>query len=116
NCTAAGSLTISQSPAQGSPISGVGSHPITVTVTDSANNSSSCVVAFTVSDAIAPTIACANVPAQNANAGANCSASVPDVRPLVRAQSSDNCTAAGSLTISQSPAQGSPVSGVGSHP
>src|SRR6185369_17293816 len=74
---------------------------------DSSNNSKT--VTRIVLDSIPPMITCASVPAQSANAGPDCSATVPDVRLLVRAQSSDNCTALNSLTITQDPAQGSTV-------
>src|SRR5262249_47034396 len=116
NCTAQGSLVVTQNPAQGGTVSGSGSHPITVTVADAAGNNTQCTVAFTVNDVTAPSIACGSVAAQTANADTGCSATVPDVRSLVRAQSSDNCTGQGSLTITQSPTQGSTVSGSGSHP
>ena len=116
NCTAQGSLTVTQNPTQGSTVSGSGPHPIKVTVTDASNNSTDCTVAFIVNDVTSPTINCAAVTAQSANADANCQAVVPDVRTLVRAQSSDNCTAQASLTVTQNPVQGSIVSGTGSHP
>jgi hypothetical protein len=116
NCTTQAALTVTQSPAQGSMVSGSGAHPITVTVTDARGNFETCVVGFTVIDIIKPVIACNLIPAQTANADANCSAVVPDVRALVRAQSSDNCATQASLTVTQSPMQGSTVSGVGSHP
>lgn len=116
DCTSQATLTVTQSPVQGSTVSGTGSHPITVTVTDASNNSTNCIVAFTVNDNTAPAIVCGSAPAQSANAGANCQAPVPDVQALVRAQSSDNCTANSSLTVTQNPAQGSTVSGTGPHP
>jgi hypothetical protein len=72
--------------------------------------------AAVVPDTTSPVINCAAVPAQSANADANCQATVPDVRGLVRAQSSDNCTATNSLIVTQSPTQGTTVSGTGSHP
>nr|AUN37115.1 hypothetical protein [uncultured bacterium] len=62
-----------------------------------------------------PVIVCTRVAAQTASADANCSAPVPDVRALVQAQSSDNCTSGASLIVTQSPAQGTSV-GFGSHP
>ena len=116
NCTAQASLTVTQNPVQGSIVSGTGSHPIVATVTDASNNSTDCTVAFTVNDTTAPVINCGQVAAQSANADANCEATVPDARALVRAQSSDNCTANGALAVSQTPTQGSTVSGAGSHP
>ncbi len=115
NCTANASLVVTQSPTQGSTVSGTGSHPITVTASDG-TNSNTCVVAFTVNDGVAPTIACGNIAAQSATANASCQATVPDVRALVRAQSSDNCTPQANLTVTQSPTEGSAVSGAGAHP
>src|SRR5262249_4421526 len=61
----------------------------------------------TVTDTTVPTINCAAVAAQSANADANCEAIVPDVRNLVRSQSSDNCTAQNQLDVTQNPQQGS---------
>ena len=125
NCTAAASIdngssdpdgdaiTLSQSPP--GPYS-LGNTTVTLTVTDSHSASSQCTATVTVVDTTAPAVNCSAVPAQTANADANCSATVPDVSGAVRAQSSDNCTPSGSLAITQSPTQGSRVSGTGSHP
>ena len=116
NCTATSALVITQTPAAGSTV-GVGSHPIIVKVADTASpaNSVQGVVGFTVADKTAPTINCQAVAAQTAIADANCSAKVPDVRALVRAQSSDSCTARSALVITQTPAPGSTV-GLGANP
>ena len=57
-------------------------------------------------DTIAPVIASYNASASDA-AGANCTAIVPDFTASVVA--SDNCTASGALTITQSPAAGASV-------
>jgi hypothetical protein len=126
NCTASASInngssdpdagdtiSVSQSPA--GPYA-KGTTTVTLTVTDNHGATASCQATVTVLDSTAPTIACANVAAQSTNTNANCSALVPDVTSLVRAQSSDNCTAQASLVITQSPASGSTVSGTGSHP
>jgi hypothetical protein len=114
NCTTQANLIITQSPLAGTLV-GLGSNPITVTVKDAANNMQTCNVAFTFNDTTMPVITCNNVAAQTANADANCLAVVPDVRALVRAQSSDICTTNAALTVTQSPLQGSTVSGAGSH-
>jgi spore coat protein CotF len=116
NCTMQAALVVTQNPMQGSLVTGPGSHPITVMVADASNNSTTCIVAFTVVQTTAPAITCGSVPAQSANTNASCQATVPDVRALVRAQSSDTCTPQASLTVTQSPLQGSTVSGAGSHP
>ena len=94
---------------------GPGSRTVTLTVTDSHGASDSCTATVTVEDAAAPRIACAGIPAQTAIANASCQATVPDVRTLVRNQSSDNCTHRASLVITQSPTAGSLV-GPGSNP
>src|SRR6185295_1416899 len=109
NCSAAGSITLSQSPAAGAPV-GLGPHTITVTATDQAGNSATCTTTFTVNDTTPPSVTC---PAgTSASADANCQAAIPNVLSGVSA--SDNCSAAGSITLSQSPAAGTPV-GLGPH-
>jgi HYR domain len=103
NC---GPVTVSQSPAAGTPV-GLGPHTVTVTATDGAGNSSSCTTTFTVNDTTAPTVSC---PADSsASAGPSCTAPVPNYAGAATA--SDNC---GPVTVSQSPAAGAPV-GVGPH-
>jgi hypothetical protein len=103
NC---GPVTVSQSPAAGTPV-GLGPHTVTVTATDGAGNSSSCTTTFTVNDLTAPSVSC---PADSsASADASCQAPVPNY--AAAATASDNC---GPVTVSQSPAAGTPV-GVGPH-
>jgi hypothetical protein len=106
-------ITLTQSPAGPYP---KGTTTVTLTVTDSNMASSSCTATVTVNDTNAPTILCNNVAAQSASANGSCSAIVPDVTGLVRAQSSDNCTAQANLIITQNPTAGSNVNGTGSHP
>src|SRR5205814_650947 len=109
NCSAASTITLSQSPAAGTLV-GLGAHTITVTATDPAGNSATCTTSFTVTDNTAPTVVC---PADSgASADANCQAAVPDVLGGVTV--SDNCTATGAISLSQSPAAGTLVS-VGTH-
>jgi hypothetical protein len=93
-----------------------GTTTVNCSVTDASGNPGSCTFTVTVNDTQAPKIVCGSVAGQSANADANCQAPVPDVRGLVRAQSSDNCTLNASLTITQSPAQNSIVTGAGAHP
>ena len=110
NCTPANLLSITQSPAAGT-LRGVGVHGITITVKDAANNQSTCVANFTVTDNTAPTITtCAAN--QSANANGTCQAAVPNFTASVVA--TDNCTAGALLTITQSPTAGTLV-GVGVH-
>ncbi len=105
NCTAAGSLVITQSPAAGTLV-GTGVTTVTITVKDAANNATTCTTTFTVSDVTAPTITtCA--PAQTGTTNGTCQAAVPNFTTGVVAN--DNCTAAGSLVITQSPAAGTLV-------
>ncbi len=108
-CTSGGEITVSQSPAAGTLV-GVGTHTITVTATDGAENSATCTTSFTVTDNTAPTVICSAVP--GASADANCQAAVPNV--LGGLSLSDNCSAASAITMSQSPAAGTLV-GVGAH-
>jgi hypothetical protein len=89
---------------------------VTCTATDADNQTATCSFTVTVNDVTAPTITCASVAAQSVSTDSNCSALVPDVTNLVRAQSSDNCTARAGLVITQSPAADTSVSGTGSHP
>lgn len=86
------------------------------TVTCTSASAWACSFTVTVTDTDAPQINGDQLKAQSANAAANCQASIPDVREIVRAQSSDNCTASALLTISQSPVAGSSVSGKGLYP
>jgi CSLREA domain-containing protein len=111
NCLA----SVMCAPASGSSFP-VGTTTVTCTASDAAGNTATCSFTVTVDDAAAPTINCAAVPAQTASANSACQAPVPDVRALVRAQSSDNCTAQASLAITQTPLPGSSVSGFGAHP
>src|SRR5205814_2518325 len=95
NCNAAGAITLSQSPAAGTLV-GLGTNTITVTATDAAGNSANCTTSFAVTDNTAPTVTC---PADSsASADANCQAAVPDV--LGGVSVSDNCSAAGAITLS----------------
>ena len=100
NCS---SVSITQSPPAGTLVSG--SATVTITVKDAANNQSTCTATVAVVDTTPPVVTC---PAgTTASAGANCQAAVPSVVGSVTA--SDNCTAAGSLTITQNPVAGTLV-------
>src|SRR5207249_8571265 len=99
-----------QSPAPGSPVSGLGPHTITITATDDTGNSSTCTARLTLVDATIPVITtCAAN--QSVNANGSCAALVPNFTSGVVA--TDNCDS--SVTITQSPAAGSTVSGLGPH-
>ncbi|MEO8435225.1 MAG: HYR domain-containing protein, partial [Pyrinomonadaceae bacterium] len=105
NCDS--SVTVTQSPAAGTMV-GLGPHPVTVTATDDAGNSSSCTTTFTVNDTTAPVVSC---PAgSSASVDASCQAAVPNY--AAAATTSDNCDS--TVTVTQSPAAGSMV-GIGPH-
>jgi gliding motility-associated-like protein len=105
NCDAV--LTITQSPAAGTVVAGTTT--VTLTATDAAGNSTDCTFDLIVEDTDAPVIVtCA--PNTTLQLGANCEATLPDYTLSVVA--TDNCD--NNLTISQSPAAGTIVSGHGS--
>ena len=107
NCTAALDLVRAQTPAAGTLVP-VGTHPVTVSVTDASGNSSSCVVSLVVVDRTAPEITC---PASvRLSPSANCEAVLPDF--LLSLMATDNCE--GDLVGTQSPPAGTLVSG-GTH-
>lgn len=107
----------------GSAVPGGASPPVSPAATTTyfaraRNSTTGCIsancatVTVTVADTTAPTITtCASN--QQANADANCQATVPDFRSGVIA--SDNCTPSGSLVITQSPPVGTLV-GLGPTP
>src|SRR5207249_2750144 len=102
-------ITITQSPAAGTLV-GLGAHTITVTATDAAGNSATCTSIFTVTDTTAPTVNCSAIP--NASTDGHCQAAVPNV--LSGVTTSDACSAASAITVTQSPAAGTLV-GLGAH-
>lgn len=98
NCTALFNMVITQTPTAGSDLS-TGNHSIGFTVEDEAGNSSSCNFTLTVEDQTAPTITCpGNV---DLIVNATCEATIGDY--ISSAVSSDNCSATGAITITQSP-------------
>ena len=107
NCTPSNNITVTQSPAVGTTVSGAVT--VTLTATDAAGNQSTCSFIVTAGDTQKPTIVCpAN---QILNLDASCNATLPDYRSLLTV--SDNCTATGSLVITQSPAAGTLVNSKG---
>ncbi|MEN9639722.1 MAG: hypothetical protein RLZZ262_1591, partial [Bacteroidota bacterium] len=109
NCSGAANITITQSPAVGSPVSGVGTTVVTLTATDASNNSASCTFNVNRVDNTPPSITCPT--AQTLSLNSSCTATLGDYRSL--ATKSDNCSAAANIIITQSPAVGTTVSGVG---
>ena len=116
NCTAAGSLIITQAPVAGILLaSGEGTtHTVVMTVDDGSGNTAICNVTLTGDDTTDPTIT-ACPPDRTVILTGACEVTVPDMTGEVTA--TDNCTAAGSLTITQAPAAGTLLaSGEGTTP
>lgn len=104
NCSAPANLVYSQNPAP-SAVLPAGSQPVTITVTDQAGNTGTCIFTVTVTDQSAPVAICPGN--QTVIADANCSATIGDYTSLVSA--SDNCSSLGNLVIGQTPAPGSTI-------
>jgi Lectin C-type domain/HYR domain/Calx-beta domain len=110
NCT--GTITKTQSPAQGTVISGVGATNVTITATDAAGNVTSCTFQVNRIDNTIPTITCpANV---TVSLGSTCNHTLADYRS--NATASDNVTASNALVRTQSPAPGTVITGGGVTP
>ena len=111
DCSDSSAITILQSPAAGTslPNSGGSSTMITLSATDAGNNSVSCFFQLFTNDVTAPSVNCPNDTVLQLNA--SCQATIGNFVPLVTA--SDNCTASGSLIVSQSPVSGTTLSGIG---
>ena len=107
NCTEIGDIVITQSPEEGTHVSGT--TVVTMTATDEAGNQVSCDFNVTVIDDSTNgfTITC---PAdQDISADANCEAALPDYSLLVVVL--DNCSETGDMVITQSPEEGTLVTG-----
>jgi hypothetical protein len=87
----------------------VGINTVSYSATDPSGNSVNCSFTVTVTDNIAPVITCPS--AQNINLNNACGATMPNFIPM--AVVSDNCTPSGSITVTQSPAAGTVLSGAG---
>lgn len=106
NCSLAGSITISQSPASGTTIT----TPtiVTLTATDLVGNSVNCLLNVVPSDTTNPIVLC---PAdQTVAIDASCQYAVPDLTSLVTG--TDNCSSLGNMTISQNPIATSIAGGI----
>jgi|GEM_PF-1242263 len=112
NCTASGSIVVTQSPAAGTTISGHNTtQQVTLTATDAAGNQASCNFNVTLTDNVNPTITC--VANQTVPAGAGCTYTHSGT--AWNPTGADNCTVA-SVTYSAnngaSPATGTSLNGV----
>ncbi|MBX7095033.1 MAG: HYR domain-containing protein, partial [Flavobacteriales bacterium] len=107
NC--AGIVNVTQSPAAGTVLNGSGtSQVVTLTATDAVGNVSTCTFTVTLIDTTDPVfVACPSN--QNEAPDANCQFTLTDYTSLSTV--SDNCTGAGSITITQSPAAGTVITG-----
>lgn len=106
-------ITVTQSPAAGTPV-GLGTHTITLSANDGssnnggAGNTTTTTTTFTVADQTAPVV---TAPADSsASADASCQVAIPDF--AASSTVSDSCDS--SPTVTQSPAAGTLV-GLGSH-
>jgi len=111
NCTATASLVKTQSPTAGTVVA-VGSHPITVTVTDGSGNSTTCTVPFSVFQSSAPAITHCPMD-RTLSVNSSCQGIIPSVVGEVTA--TDSCTPSGQLVITQNPAAGSVLNNPGTY-
>lgn len=101
SCSATTETIISQQPEPGTALT-LGTHTVTLTATDAAGNTATCTTTVTVVDETAPEIVCP-APRQIV-ADANCQALLPD---LTSSALATDCS--GTVTVSQSPAAGTPI-------
>ncbi|MFT5858719.1 MAG: gliding motility-associated-like protein [Flavobacteriaceae bacterium] len=106
NCSPAGSITITQSPAAGTTI--ITPTIITLTATDIDGNTASCLINVVPSDTTDPMVTC---PAdQTLTIDASCQYVVPDLAGLVTG--TDNCSILGNMTVTQNPLAASSAGGI----
>ena len=109
NCANANEFTIIQTPTAGTILTGHNtSETIIITVTDNSGNTSQCDFEVVLKDTIAPMITCPVDQVIIADAG--CTITLADYTTM--ATVNDNCTAAGMITVSQTPAAGTVISGL----
>jgi len=83
-------------------------YSVTATVTDANGCKGYKSATFKVEDVVKPTIASTVISTQKANVS-SCVYTVPDFTAVVKAASTDNCTATDDLTVTQSPAAGTTI-------
>ena len=105
NCSTPG--TVTQSPVAGTLLGLNPTETITLSVSDSAGNISTCQFVIPIIDTLSPNIVCPVD--QTELADASCQATLGDYTAL--ASPSDNCSAPGNITVTQSPAPGTTFSG-----
>ena len=108
NCTSPASIVVTQQPAPGTTIDGVGTTTVTLTADDGNGNTAACSFQVVLEDDDDPAIVCP--PNQEIDFGEDCSFTVPDYRGL--ASQSDNCVVT-PLIVTQSPAIDTIIQGLG---
>jgi gliding motility-associated-like protein len=112
NCTPTGDIIVSQNPAPGSVVSGIGTVVnIVLTAVDNVGNSATCEFSIELGDTTPPTLICPNDSIIPANQ--DCEYSLGDFVPLTSV--SDNCTSSGDLLINQNPTIGT-IYSIGVYP
>ena len=105
-CDPPTAFTITQSPAPGTVLSGVGTtQTITLNADDMMGQMNSCTFQITLTDDTPPSLTCPSN--ANVNLNASCNFSVPTYSATV----SDNCTASGAITLTQVPTAGTILTG-----
>ncbi|SEP79506.1 HYR domain-containing protein [Neolewinella agarilytica] len=111
NCTGSGSITVTQDIAPGTTFSEDGTtQVVTLTADDGNGNTSSCTLEISVDDTTAPTIECP--PTQTQFTDGSCTDELLDY--TAQATVMDNCTDPSMITVTQDPAPGFTLDGVGS--
>jgi hypothetical protein len=105
-----GVASVSCTPASGSAFP-LGDTTVGCTVVDKTGQSASCSFTVTVNDREPPTLV--PPPPTSSEADASCRSTLPSV--VGDATASDNCTPAGALVITQTPAPGTQVTGAGTY-
>ncbi|MCB8994794.1 MAG: hypothetical protein H6538_04220, partial [Bacteroidales bacterium] len=93
NCTAAGALTLALDKTSFT-CADAGANTVTLTVTDASGNASTCTATVTIIDNTAPTAVCQNI---SVNLDGSGNATITPA--MINNGSTDNCTAAGALTL-----------------
>jgi len=109
NCTAASALVKRQSPSAGTTVK-LGTHVVTVTVTDASGNVATCSTTFAVVDTTSPVVRYPEEVFRRART--DCQAAVPDLTRRVNA--TDNVTPSNQLVLTQEPTADTLVD-VGTH-
>ena len=109
NCTPEQELGYVQNPPAGDPFSGVGSTTVLITITDNSGNTATCEVEVNFIDETAPELDCPDD--ITVEADVDCSYLVEDFTSQVIV--TDNCSNSTEITLTQDPAVGEELTGVG---